>query len=280
MNELSCYTANLVAYLGGDALDRLAAAIRLDVRTDLADGLAFRHHDRIDGGVDGGLGYRSSPDWERTRIGLAAELAAHGRVLAVANTAHLPWAPVRAPASHWVLIDAHDGDWWRVTDHFEALLPEGEQAFFTGRLTDATLRAALTPVAEPTSALLRRDTFALGRAVPVPPAHHYRWLAPHTAEPPPDDGDWCTELPKALALLGERFAADPALLATHLDDLWAAARHQRLSTSDAAVAAAWADLPRTLRFAADSARRGRPRPSLVNAVFDDLSDKTAKETLR
>ncbi|MEV5149961.1 hypothetical protein AB0L14_37800 [Streptomyces sp. NPDC052727] len=42
-----------------------------------------------------------------------------------------------------------------------------------------------------------------------------------------------------------------------------------------ATTAKWRELPRLLRFAANSARRGRPRPSLVTGAFADLAELEA-----
>ncbi|MFD7938311.1 hypothetical protein ACFV4T_27895 [Streptomyces sp. NPDC059755] len=39
--------------------------------------------------------------------------------------------------------------------------------------------------------------------------------------------------------------------------------------------AKWRELPRLLRFAANSARRGRPRPSLVSGAFTALAELEA-----
>ncbi|NBH07025.1 hypothetical protein GTY80_27775, partial [Amycolatopsis sp. SID8362] len=96
--ELSCYTTNLVAYLEPDdpgVKTRLAHAVRLAVRCDGGPGeLIFSQHTRVDGGTAGEpLGYRGAATWARAAEDLDAELTRSGRVLAVADTFHLPWSP-------------------------------------------------------------------------------------------------------------------------------------------------------------------------------------------
>ncbi|WP_241192336.1 hypothetical protein [Streptomyces sp. ADI96-02] len=292
--ELSCYTANLVAYLEAerpDAADRLADAIALAVRTDLPDGrLAFRHHARIDtDGPDGPLVHRGAARWADALAGLRHESALRGRVLAVANTRHVPWSPAhgRSAVSHWVLLERArgHGDRWRVTDRFAALLPDGEQLPYSGVLDDDELRRLLTPVGELPYHNRARDVHALGGALELPEPGHYGWLAreARTAERPPA-GRWLTDPLDVLRFLAARLGEDPAALAAHADDLWAASRHQRhrldslvrrgrtpAPPADAA-AHSWGELPRSLRFAATSAERGRPRPGVVAKAFEDLID--------
>ena len=296
--ELSCYTTNLVAHLRPwlpDVDARLAHAVRLAVRTDAAGtGLAFSQHRRIDRTADGReLGYRSAADWASARAGLAAEAAEAGRVLAVGNTRLLPWSPAygREDVPHWVLLEPAPGGgpgWW-VTDHFAALLPHGEQRPYSGPLDEDGLRAALTPVPHAAPETTLRDVHALGTAVPLPDPAHYRWLAWQPAAPePPREGEWLADPMAALEFLAARLGADEQALARNTDDLWAAARHHRhrLSTlADAgllprapalAAAASWSELPRSLRFAAASAERGRPRPGVVARAFHDVITTMAR----
>ncbi|HEY3606572.1 MAG TPA: hypothetical protein VGL06_03690 [Pseudonocardiaceae bacterium] len=286
---LSCYTTNLIAYLEPDLPDvrrRLADATRLAVRTDLPAGeLAFSQHDRIDrSGRGWQLGYRGAASWPAARAALAAELAAHGRVLAVANTAYLPWSPAAdAPqAPHWVLIEGGGPDRWLVTDHLTALVGGGEQLPFAGWLADSVVAHLLTAPLLPAVETIRRDAYALGSLVPLPQAAHYRWLAREPELPDrPEPGAWLREPVAVLRLLADRLSADPAMLTRHTDDLWAAGRHHQhrmhvrtgeLPTDATALDAAWTGLPRALRFAADSAARNRPRPGLVVRAFDQLID--------
>jgi hypothetical protein len=301
--ELSCYTTNLVAYLCRDGADdgllagaerRLAHAVRLAVRTDLPGAIAFSHHERIDRTPDGGeLAYRGAASWEATRTGLAAELELNGVVLAVGNTRHLPWSPQygRSALPHWILLEQRKGSRWQVTDHFAALLPTGEQLPYAGWLAEVELRRALTPSATATREVLLRDMHALGTAVAVPPSSHYRWLVRRSAGPPYDarPHTWLVGPVAVLEFLARRLATDERLLAQHADDLWAAARHHRHRLSVLAgaglipAAAAersarrWSELPRALRFAADSATRGRPRPGVVTQAFRPLLDMVSGE---
>jgi hypothetical protein len=304
--ELSCYTTNLVVYLDrgapGAAARRLADAVRLAVRTDLPDGLlAFSHHTRFDTTAAGAggweLAYRGSADWRDTRARLAEEIAAYGSVLAVGNTRLMPWSPQfgRATVPHWCLLEGLEDGRWRLTDHFSALLPEGEHRPHAARLTDAGLRAVLTPVRDLPPAVALRDVHALGVPVPLPPPGHYRWLvrqertarapAPGTSlREPPGPGTWLTDQAEVLRYLAERLSADVRALTAHADDLWAASRHLRhraaaLSTAgivpeDPSADRGWAELPRALRFAALSAARGRARPDVVARAFGNLIEAT------
>lgn len=282
--ELSCYTANLVTYLAyedPDVPSRLAAAISPAVRADTAD-LVFSHHSRIDrDGRGRELGYRGAAEWDSCEAGLRAELAAEGRVLAVANTANLPWAPGDAQAPHWILLHGQENGMWLVRDQFAALLPHGEQKAHRGRLSSAELRAALSPVADPPVAVRHRDALALGEPIALPSANRFRWLGRVAERPAERTGDWIDDPVAVLRLLSDELAADPDRLAAHIDDLWAVGRHQRFKLAllpehaehpelFEPVLDAWGELPRSLRFALDSARRSRPRPGLVRTSFERL----------
>ncbi len=292
MTALSCYTANLVEYLAHDdaqARWRLATAIRLAVWTDAPDGaLVFSQHTRIDRDARGReLAYRGAGSWAQARAALADELAREGRVLAVADTAHLPWSPypVDAHGPHWILLTGSDGDRWQVVDKFAALTMHGRQRPHTGQLTDDALRQAMTPIPRPPAGIAARDAHALGEPVELPPVTHYRWLAktPVTARRPVD---WSTDAVGTLRRIAERLTTDDAALADHVDDLWAAGVHQQFRLARFAerglidegqarpVADAWTRLQRPLRFAVESARRGRPRPDLVATAFDRLVTAT------
>ena len=123
----------------------------------------------------------------------------------------------------------------------------------------------------------------------LPGPEQYRWLERHSSAPTaPPVGRWLHAQAESLAFLAARLGADPALLAAHADDLWAASRHQRhrlefLARTGAvsraaaeAAAASWGELPRSLRFAVTSAERGRPRPGVVAKAFDDLIRTTTR----
>jgi hypothetical protein len=303
--ELSCYTAALVAYLEPElpqAADRLAGAVRLAVRTDEPDGhLAFTHHDRIDltgtqiadapAGTASGLVYRGAARWNDALDALREEIDRHGRVLAVGNTRTVPWSPAygTSTAAHWVLLEAVPGrpGAWRVTDRFAALLPEGEQLPYSGVVDDDALRTLLTPLGNLPRQYVLRDIHALGTPAALPDRAHYSWLVRDprpagTGTDSPPAGRWLRDPLDVLEFLADRLAADPAALAAHADDLWAAARHQRhrlallartgrVPAVDAeAAASSWGELPRSLRFAVTSADRGRSRPGVVTKAFTDL----------
>ncbi|MZE77313.1 hypothetical protein GTY57_09940, partial [Streptomyces sp. SID5475] len=175
------------------------------------------------------LGYRAAADWTAARAGIEDEAAREGRVLAVGNTRTLPWCPAhrKQDAPHWVLLEPVPGDGprWRVTDHFAALLPDGEQHPYSGLLDEDGLRAALTPIPRPAPEARLRDAHALGTAVALPDPAHHRWLAWGPAAPEPRRaGEWLEEPLAVLEFLAGRLAADGETLARNTDDLWAAAR--------------------------------------------------------
>lgn len=344
---LSCYTANLLAYLDScddTALDRFAESVQLAVRVDEP---AFSHHrtplDVLPDGTE--LRYASASSAEEAVRELDAELAAHGRVIVVTDNARLPWSPsygTDATAPHWLLVDGRVGESWRVVDHFGGLLPTGEQQPFEGLLgTDALTYAMGGP--ERLSAMqVRRNALVFGHPVEVP-AGGWRWLrrvasgprlhsptgvrqrsahagagnggaptgvrpdAPHAgagnggsptgvrqggahAGPanggsptevgqgaahagPGNGGRWLVGAAEVVPFLAEWFVRDPSGAAEVLDDLWTASGHHVLRyrrAGDEAAADAWRQLPGALRFAVDSARRGRPRESLVQLTFRNL----------
>ncbi|MDG4820143.1 MULTISPECIES: hypothetical protein [unclassified Micromonospora] len=286
--ELTCYTTNLVACLEPTdpaVRQRLADGVRLAVRTDLPDGLAFSHHPRLDVDDRGyGLTYRSAPAWEPARAELRAELAEAGQVLACGDTYQLPWSPSygRTHAPHWLLLREHDQGRWLVADHFAALTPAGWQDPYLGWLDDAQLSAALRPIADPAPEQVDRDRYALGTPVELPPVTHVRWLARHPDAATTREGTWIDEPGAALRHVAQTLLANGQLLARHIEDLWAASRHFRYRHGEHAAAGridphaaqvacdAWEQLPRALRFAADSATRGRPRPGVLTQAFDQL----------
>ncbi|MEE1943039.1 hypothetical protein V1L54_27155 [Streptomyces sp. TRM 70361] len=296
---LSCYTTNLLAVLTLETPDtptRFTDAVRLAVRTDLGPGeAAFSHHHRVDITSDGSeLAYRGADRWADASSALAAAVHNRGPVLAVANTATLPWSPAfgRAVSPHWVILLAEDNDNWLVADHFEALTPFGEQHPVRCRLTGAQLASALLLPAELPAELTRRDRMALGEQVTEPPTGRYRWLTRTTPTGPlpprpghtPGPGQWTHGAAEVIRHMADIFRSHPESVARYTDDLWAAGRHQtyRISRLTGAgvldpqaagrLSATWAELPRVLRFASASAERGRPRPGIVDRAMDQLTD--------
>ncbi|MEU8152996.1 hypothetical protein AB0B94_04975 [Micromonospora sp. NPDC048986] len=277
--DLSCYTSNLAAYLapGRPHLrSELADAVRLAV---LPATTALSHHSRIDGGS---LGYVGTARWAEATAGIAAELETHGKVLAVANTEQLPWSPEyqRRATPHWVLLTGRPGGCWQVEDHFAATTPHGDHRPYHGQVTEDELKVLLTPVTTASGAVANRDRHALGEPVEVPPPSQYRWLARTAAVRTPVEPGWLTGSDAVTHLAA--VVEDRARLAALADDLWAASRHQLFRhrvrsaagltdpTVAAAAVSAWEELPRALRFAVESADRGRPRPGVVSAAFDRI----------
>ncbi|XVV01039.1 hypothetical protein ACQPW3_26925 [Actinosynnema sp. CA-248983] len=280
---LSCYTANLLAYLDScddTALDRFAGSVRLAVAVDEP---AFSHHRTpLDVLPDGTvLRYARASSAEETVRELDAELAAHGRVIVVTDNSRLPWSPsygTDASAPHWLLVDGRVGESWHVVDHFGGLLPTGEQHPFEGVMgTDALLYAMGGP--ERWSAMqVRRNALAFGHPVEVP-AGGWRWLRRERGAASGPRLDYPTRVRQfvgvgeALPFLAEWFCRDPVGASDVLDDLWSASGHhvfRYLRAGELEAADAWRRLPGALRFAVDSARRGRPRESLVQLTFRNL----------
>lgn len=278
--DLSCYTSNLAAYLapGRPHLRaELADAVRLAVRPATS---AISHHRRID---DGRLEYRGTEQWAEAEAALAAECETRGAVLAVANTGHLPWSPGfrQSAAPHWVLLTGRAGGRWSVADHFAATTPRGDHRPYAGEVSADDLRVLLTPVATVPGEVANRDRYALGAAVPVPPPSQYRWLTRTAGTGYPAEPGWLTGRDAVVHLAA--LADDQDRLAALADDLWAASRHQLFRqrvrsaagladpAATAVAEAAWEELPRALRFAVQSAARGRPRPGVVRAAFDRVA---------
>ncbi|MEH0986061.1 hypothetical protein [Micromonospora sp. CPCC 205556] len=291
---LSCYTAAVARYLSQAYVDpagRIARSIRLAVRVLPGDLLAFSHHrhDLADLGNGTRLIWRHAPV---TAVGdrLAAELARAGQVIVVGHTGALPWSPasIEDSAPHFLLVNRHDRDRWWVVDDFAALLPSGRQEPFAGWVDTRTLLAAMTPPRTLGPEHHLRTAYALGVPTAPPPGRPL-WLAARPAAPEPAAGHsgWHTEPLAVLDLLADFFAGLDAAgrRARFVEDLWAAAQHHtyrcsylldRVDLSPgqrrtvAAARGAWEALPMALRFAADSAARGRPRPALVAASFAPL----------
>jgi hypothetical protein len=289
VHGLSCYTGCLAAYLAGDGIDAaelLADSIRLAVRIDLPDGaLAFSHHrvalNRLPDGTE--LSYATADAAEAIAL-IAEELAATGRVIVVVNNAELPWSPSYGcgpTAPHWLLVDGRCGDRWHVLDPFSGLLPSGEQEPFTGWLpTQSLLDAAIVP--RPwTPEQHRRNELAFGFPVRMPSGPGVTCLR---RSPPSDDsplpGRWLLSYAETLPFLTAYFGEHLTRSTSVSDDVWAVAQHHAFrhhwlarqgdSERHLAFADAWSALPQALRFATESAARGRARVGLLNTTLDYL----------
>jgi hypothetical protein len=278
---LSCYTESLAAYLEGewDADELVARSVRLAVRDSTP--LAFSHHDpSLDRLPDGTcLRYAGAPTADAALVGVAGELSRHGRVVVVVDNARLPWSPAygRAPAPHWLLLDDRRAGEWHVVDRFSGLLPSGEQAPHVGWLDERTLRAAMTlPRFSPAQEQRNRLVFGAPAEVPEGAA---LWLRRDGSGGSAELGDgWLLDDRESLHLLADY--AGRGGDGAYLEDVWAAVGHRAfayqrcLETGDGPREAletakkCWEDLPRLLRFAAESGQRSRPRPKLARAAFD------------
>jgi hypothetical protein len=290
LRGLSCYTAALHGYLAAewDASALLARSVRLAVRVDLPDGrLGFSHHDpALDRLPDGSrLAYAGAGSAAAAAAEVADELAEHGRVLVVVDSARLPWSVTLGAraAPHWLLVDGREAGGWHVVDGFSALLPAGEQRPHSGWLSAEGLCHAMTLPErwEPEQEL--RSGMAFGGPVPVPPVRAL-WLRRSRDRPAPaaPAGRWLVGDAHALPFLADYVAAQGARAEPHLDDVWAAAGHRafayrwrlggrpghREREALEAALARWESLPQLVRFAVESACRGRPRASLVRSAVE------------
>ena len=287
-SALSCLTANLSTYLAStmdDPFGRIARSIRLAVRFDPEP--VFSHHRHCLARLDDGrrLAYQGADDPAIAVERLADQIDRYAGVLALAYAGAMPWS-LAEPANtavHLVLLTGHSGQSWLVSDAFSALLPAGPQKPFAGWIgTPELLRALRTPAAL-TDEQRNRIRYAFGPAVRVP-RKEYRWLEPGAEDAADVDPQWIDDPDVALPKLAGFFARLPDR-EQYIDDLWAATQHHTFryahlrrhhpltDTERAAVDAAttaWSGLPMSLHFAADSARRGKPRPSLVSTAFQTL----------
>ncbi|MET0135821.1 MAG: hypothetical protein ABW215_19745 [Kibdelosporangium sp.] len=301
-NGLSCYSANLAMYLlphRSDALDVVARSVRLAVRP--GEEPAFSHHSvplhQLRPG--GELGYAAAGTGADAIEALAGEVNRNGQVLVLTGRAVLPWS-VPEPghgAPHLLLVDSHSGSRWHVVDEFSALRPAGRQDPYTGWITDEELLKAMEPNPAPAAEHKLRNEHAFGFPVPLPPDGTYQWLAFQPSRTTGSDlpDEWLTGIDEVFEALTEFWSGldgNPDRR-RFLEDMWACSQHHTyrynwLVTSQDAdpeaftdAIAAWQNLPMALRFAADSADRGRARPSMVRTTFDQLraADGPARELL-
>ncbi|WNV85123.1 hypothetical protein [Umezawaea sp. Da 62-37] len=293
---LSCYTANLAAYLehrDPGSLDTIARTVHLAVRTLPDDALAVSHHaeplHRLP--RDGELRHACTRSPMTLLRELDEELERHGRIVVFASSATLPWSIARSGrgAPHLLLVDGHDGERRHVVDEFSAQLPDGRQEPFAGWIDDDALIAVMRPDPAPPREHALRDEHAFGVPLPRPPVGTYRWLSLGAGGVPGESlsEHWRVGAESALTTLRDFWSelAEHPGRARFLDDMWAASQHhtfryarllrvEQPGDEDAAVfrtaASAWTDLPMALHFAARSAARGRARPAVVTTTFDHL----------
>ncbi|MFI1994574.1 hypothetical protein [Actinoplanes sp. NPDC020271] len=296
----TCLTVNLMTYLSATEADpdgRVARSVRLAVRTDEPGGLlAFSHHRYSLGHLSDGrrLAYRAAQDTATLVRELREQSRRDSGVLIVTYAGAMPWslADRNDSAPHLVRVTAAADDHWQVDDAFSALLPAGRQEPFRGRITTTELIRSMSAPRELEPEQLLRLTHAFGDTTVVPGEHRFLWVAPEDADRQPqmpEPPSWSTGLPEVLTYLSGFFCALPEhpQRERHIDDLWAAAQHHAVRYThlldehdlgaedrDRAEQAliAWTNLPMSLHFAADSARRGRPRAALVRTAFAAIAD--------
>ncbi len=290
MAALTCYTTALHGYLGveWDADSIIARSIRLAVRADEPDGtLAFSHHDPpLDRLPDGStLRYAGASSATAALDGLREEWARHRRAVVVVDLTRLDWSVRRSGDAqpHWLLIDGRVGGRWHVVDRFAATMPEGDQYPYEGWTSDDRLTAAMRLPRRSSPSHRLRNALAFGAPVPVP-CQSWLWLrrgSSDAATAPPGDR-WSDDPVEVFELLRTYVEAGPERLARVQDDLWAAARHRafayrwwlarpiddRRRDELRRAVVSWESVPRAVRFAVESARRGRSRPALVAAALD------------
>ncbi|UVS79493.1 hypothetical protein [Actinokineospora sp. UTMC 2448] len=295
---LSCYTANLVAYLERcfpHAANQVARSVRLAVRRSPRWPLAFSHHDHPLNQLPDGtrLTYRWATSFATARGEVESELEKHGQVLLVARSDRLPWSAQSAAAPHFVLLTGRDRDGWRLADNFTGLFPDGVvQSEFAGTVSDRDLKDMLAPIASLRGEHRLRNRYAFGHASVVPPDGTFQWVVRTGGDPARTDrisaSDWCLDTADSLSYLAGLVADSRHFLRnpSFTEDLWAAARHHLLRNEylvaeaagnalvGAVVAEAgeqWRTLPQILHIGVASAVRGRPRPALVPDALTRLA---------
>ena len=211
------------------------------------------------------------------------------------DAVNLPWSTTyrRRHAPHWFVVDGrHPAGGWHVTDPFCALGEHGEQHPWSCVVPDAAFPAILrTAALAPDQAL--REWYTFGDCGPEPPGLTYQYFMPGDRTdqtgpgllPGPPGGGWLAG-PAAVRRLSEHFAdADHPDCYRQADDLWVAARHRELRyralrsqlgernpavRAAAEAASAWARVPVTVRYAAESVRRGRRRISALLAMLTEV----------
>ncbi len=282
---LSCYTAGIAHYLDTEGVsgpDVVADSARLAVEPGRDDGLlAFSQHalplDRLPNG-DRLVPWGSS-DPDEARALLADQVHRYGRALVVASTDRLPWSAAGddgrgavSGAPHVLVVGGTDPTGWHVTDRFTGTLGNGQvQESVSGRVPDADLASVIRRPDRTDPVHHLRNQLAFGHPVPVPEPAPFLLLVRQPGpgpEPVPLGAGWVVGTAATLRALAGQLDDPDTLLAQSavVDDIWAAAVHHQAryrAAGTAAAADAWNDLPRALRFALDSTRRGRPRTSLV-----------------
>jgi hypothetical protein len=295
--RLSCYTANLAAFLEKtwsteSASERIARTARLSIGPGV-ESFAFSQHSEtlFDLGRGRELRFEGADDAEIV-LALLHNHIRDGSILVLAHSAYMPWSviPRERNGPHLVLLDRFDEltGTWSVLDHFAARMPDGrKQEPFFGAVDDKAVLDMMSAGGTFSPIQEERNAMMSGIRVELP-ANQWRWLTcvdrPQPLGAPSDD--WVTDFSAVWEIVVEAANLDleSGIEPEMLDDLWAAAQHQRHRCAfllrqdfgDAnlirATESAWRNIPRTFRLATASALRGHYRPGLTVAAAERLVD--------
>ncbi|MFJ3379378.1 hypothetical protein ACIPJ2_03125 [Curtobacterium sp. NPDC090217] len=267
------------------------------------DLIVFRHHRTSLRSLFPETPRRQGTDsFAEARQYFADLVQAGGCVIVVGDAGRLPWSVRRGreSAPHWFVIDGVRAGEWHVVDWFSSVDEHGEQSPWSGWVA-ADAEIAMAPQLDRVQVLRERYAWSdpdgdpdldgvsghvhqfFGLRLPAS-THGPSPQSAYTGPVATDRGAHAWQSgAEAVAALAARF--DELCTAgdfTEADDIWVAARHrslkssaldlvpgvtgQRRTAADSA-ARAWADLPKIIRYAELSARRGRVRVGPLREAF-------------
>lgn len=293
MVGLSCYTENLHNYVDRewDADSIFTASIRLAVAESDDGIIRFSHHqpslDRLPDGSR--LEYTVLETIDTALHQLESELQFFGRALVVVERTALPWSGrfIVDTGPQWVVIDGHRRGSWHVVDGFDPGPVVGARPPHSEWLHIGELRRAITLDHCWLPGQNVRNMMAFGNPVELPTdgiATILRRIENSPMAPELPNLRWHAGTSCALQFLLDRLASGIDVGERHFDDLWAAASHHVFAYRNrirgesnrqrrhhlACGLAAWSDLPRWLRLATESAKRGRPRDTLIGTALESV----------
>lgn len=293
---LSCYTTSIAEVLWHRGVDWAAAIGLGSVLAIRPEGelFAFNHHDTSL--RPPGLRRVGTDDVRELHRGLVAAHERDRRVIVVADAHNLPWSTGfgRRHAPHWCVVDGRRDGAWHVTDRFTMLDARGEQSPWHGWMSDDELPQVLCRGDLEAQQVLR-ERLAFGDEEPPPPGTRYQWFTStptaSAARVGPPAGDWLVG-ERAVHRLIEHFTehGGRARAYRQTEDLWVTGRHRRLrhlvlarampADHPSVIAArdladAWERVPMALRYAAESARRGRPRLAALRRSLSEVAEHEA-----